>query len=96
MGAGELRGLVEEFLAEHPGSHGPVEIGHVLRRSSGAIANALDRLAETGWAELTNDRPKRYRYADADGVTAADAEDADATDADGLGDSEGGGGEVAR
>jgi hypothetical protein len=66
LGAGQLRGLVEEFLAEHPGTHGPVEIGHALRRSSGAIANALERLVDTGWAERTNDRPKRYRFADGD------------------------------
>ena len=66
LGAGELRGLVEEFLSEHPGEHGPVEIGHVLRRSSGAIANALERLVETGWAQRTRVHPKRYRFADGD------------------------------
>ena len=70
---------MEQFLAEHPGEHGPVEIGHVLRRSSGAIANALERLMETGWAKRTSERPKRYRYADAE-PSDADGDSADRSD----------------
>jgi hypothetical protein len=84
LAAGQLRGMVEEFLAEHPGSYGPVEIGHALVRSSGAIANALEHLVETGRAQRTSERPKRYRFADADGDPAADVPAADdaAADAD--------------
>jgi hypothetical protein len=75
LAAGQLRGMVEEFLTEHPGPHGPVEIGHALGRSSGAIANALERLVETGWAERTSERPKRYRFAEADDLTCDDPGD---------------------
>jgi hypothetical protein len=64
--------MVEEFLAGHPGSHGPVEIGHALARSSGAIANALEHLVGTGSAERTSERPKRYRFVDADDPVADD------------------------
>ena len=90
--------MVEDFLAEHPGDHGPVDIGHALRRSSGAIANALERLVDTGWAERTSEHPKRYRFVDAEqlGAERTTAEDtvtdseqtdldsctADSTDAD--------------
>lgn len=77
LAAGQLRGMVEEYLAEHPGPHGPVEIGHALRRSSGAIANALERLVETGWAERNSERPKRYRFADADDLTSDDPGDSE-------------------
>ena len=66
LAAGQLRGMVEEYLAEHPGPHGPVAIGHALGHSSGAIANALERLVETGWAERSGERPKRYQFADSD------------------------------
>ena len=66
LAAGQLRSMVEEFLAEHPGSHGPVEIGHALVRSLGAVANGLEHLVETGKAERTSERPKRYAFADAD------------------------------
>ena len=98
LAAGQLRGLVEEFLAEHPGDHGPVDIGHALRRSSGAIANALERLVDTGWAERTSEHPKRYRFVDAEQIgaerttaedtvtdseqTDLDSSTADSTDAD--------------
>ncbi|MGE0295272.1 hypothetical protein [Pseudonocardia sp.] len=61
LAAGALRGLVEEFLTDHPGEHGSVEIGRAIGRSSGAVANALERLVADGWAERTGDRPKRYR-----------------------------------
>jgi hypothetical protein len=56
--------MVQDYLSEHPGEHGPTAIGHALGRSSGAIANALKRLAAGGWAELTNYRPLRYRSAE--------------------------------
>lgn len=61
--SGALQGLVEDFLAEHPGEHGPTAISHAIGRSQGAIANALERLVSSGWAERTNEAPKRYRIA---------------------------------
>jgi hypothetical protein len=56
--------MVQDFLTEHPGDHGPTAIGRALARSSGAIANALERLVTAGWAVRTNDRPRRYNATD--------------------------------
>lgn len=39
------------------------EIAKVLGRSSGAVANALDTLANNGEAELVSERPNRFRAA---------------------------------
>jgi hypothetical protein len=36
----------------------------VLGRSSGAVANALERLTALGQAQLTSEAPWRHRYAD--------------------------------
>jgi hypothetical protein len=55
---------VEDYLAETPGEHSPVEIGKVLGCSSGAIANALESLVESGDAVRTSDRPRRYSHAE--------------------------------
>jgi hypothetical protein len=61
---GELRGLVAAHLAAHPGEElGPYVIGRALGRSSGAVANALDRLVGLGQAEMTGEAPRRYRHA---------------------------------
>lgn len=69
---GALRGQVEDYLAENPGDHSPVEIGQVLGRSSGAVANALETLVELGDAVRTGERPKRYSHAEhADDTDAA-------------------------
>jgi hypothetical protein len=62
---GALRGMVEDHLRDHPGDDwGPVAIGKVLHRSSGAVANALEILDAQGIAQRTCERPKRYRLAD--------------------------------
>jgi hypothetical protein len=62
---GELRGLVAAHLAAYPAEDlGPHAIGRVLGRSSGAVANPLDRLTALGQAQLTSEAPRRYRYAD--------------------------------
>jgi hypothetical protein len=46
---GQLRDLVQAHLAEHPDADfTPHAIGRVLSRSSGAVANALDRLIALG------------------------------------------------
>ncbi|WP_222936636.1 AAA family ATPase [Streptomonospora sp. PA3] len=60
LGSGQLRSLVASFLADHPGYHTPTEIARALDRSSGAIGNALRRLAEDGHARAAPGRPMRY------------------------------------
>jgi hypothetical protein len=60
---GQLRDLVQAHLAAHPDAEfTPHSIGRVLDRSSGAVANALDRLTALGHAQLTTDKPRRYRH----------------------------------
>ncbi|MEU8056018.1 MULTISPECIES: helix-turn-helix domain-containing protein [Microbispora] len=61
---GHLRDRVLSHLLDHPGKDfTPYEIGRVLESSSGAVANALDRLVGLGQAELTCERPRRYALA---------------------------------
>ena len=63
---GQLRDLVAGHLAAYPGAEfTPHAIGRVLGRSSGAVANALDRLTALGQAQLTSDHPRRYKAAQA-------------------------------
>ena len=60
---GQLRDLVAAHLAASPGAEfTPHAIGRVLGRSSGAVANALDRLTALGQAQLTSDKPRRYQH----------------------------------
>lgn len=62
LGKGALRGMVEDYLAEHPGEQfSPSAIGKALNRSSGAVNNALEKLVADGYAIQTQDRPKRFR-----------------------------------
>jgi hypothetical protein len=66
---GELEHLVGEVIRTHPmpdhlGITGwtPARVGIYLPgRSTGAIANALDKLTTTGHAELLGTDPKRYQ-----------------------------------
>jgi hypothetical protein len=61
---GGLRELVEEHLRKFPdASFTPHQVGKVLTRSSGAVANALDKLVSLGVAELAGDKPRSYRLA---------------------------------
>lgn len=61
LGKGALRGMVEDFLTDHPGEQfSPSAIGKALQRSSGAVANALDKLVIDGYAAKVQDAPKRY------------------------------------
>ncbi len=61
MRPGQLRDRVQAHLAANPGaSLTPHEISRVLGNSSGAIANALDKLIELGHAQLASDHPRRY------------------------------------
>lgn len=62
LGKGALRGLVEDYLTEHPGQQfSPNAIGKALGRSSGAVSNALDKLVADGYAVQTQDKPKRFQ-----------------------------------
>ena len=61
---GELRDLVDGHLREFPGKDfTPYQVGKVLGRSSGAVANALDKLVGLGVAELAGETPRAYRLA---------------------------------
>ncbi|MGB6163280.1 MAG: MarR family transcriptional regulator [Pseudonocardiaceae bacterium] len=61
LGKGALRGMVEDYLAEHPGEQlSPSAIGKALNRSSGAVNNALEKLVADGYAVQTQDKPKRF------------------------------------
>jgi len=63
---GGLRDLVEQHLRQFPdAAFTPHQIGKVLTRSSGAVANALDKLVSLGIAELTSGKPRSYRLAPA-------------------------------
>jgi hypothetical protein len=68
---GGLRDLVEAHLRQFPGAtFTPHQIGKVLTRSSGAVANALDKLVSLGIAELASGKPRSYRLAPAAPVPA--------------------------
>ncbi|MFI2473070.1 hypothetical protein [Nocardia xishanensis] len=61
LAAGALRGQVEDFLRDHPGSEfTPHQIGKTIGRSSGAVHNALEKLTAIGTARKTSARPKKY------------------------------------
>jgi len=69
---GALRDLVEEHLRKFPdAAFTPHQVGKVLTRSAGAVANALDKLVSLGVAQMVTDKPRTYRLA-----TAAPAPDA--------------------
>jgi hypothetical protein len=63
LAPGALRGMVEDFLRDNPGEFSPNAIGKALARSSGAVSNALETLAKTGYATRTSERPKKYSLA---------------------------------
>jgi hypothetical protein len=67
---GALRDLVEEHLRKFPGTaFTPHQVGKVLTRSAGAVANALDKLTALGVSQMVTDKPRAYRLAAT--VTAA-------------------------
>jgi len=79
LAAGALQRMVEDYLTEHTGEHGPTAIGAAIGRSSGAVANALERMVATGAAVRIRENPKRYRRADRPDPTPHDAPDDPAT-----------------
>jgi hypothetical protein len=61
---GGLREKIAAHLRSHPGQEfTPHDIHKVLGNSSGAIANALDTLVKLGGAELSADKPRKFRHA---------------------------------
>jgi hypothetical protein len=64
---GALRGIVEDFLRDHPAEEfTPHAIGAALHKSAGAVFNALEKLIAEEWAVRTTNAPKRYRYHERD------------------------------
>ena len=63
LAKGELASLVLGYLVAHPQDLGPSAIGKGLERSSGAVANALERLVTSGEVRLVSEKPRRYRPA---------------------------------
>ena len=71
---GALRDLVEEHLRKFPGTaFTPHQVGKVLTRSAGAVANALDKLVSLGVAQMVTDKPRTYRLAAAASASAPGA-----------------------
>lgn len=63
LAKGGLRALVIDYLTAHPDEEMTAPaIGKSLGRSSGAVANALDTLVKSGQAELTCERPRKFRH----------------------------------
>jgi predicted transcriptional regulator len=80
---GALRELVAAHLHAYPGENfTPHQIGKKLTRSSGAVANALDKLVALGEAELATEKPRSFRLADS--PATLDANHAETSDADGA------------
>ncbi|KOV62880.1 MarR family transcriptional regulator [Streptomyces sp. MMG1121] len=64
LAPGALRQLVIDHLQAHPDqAFTATKISRVIEKSSGAIANALDKLVKDGIAEPMSDRPRTYRIA---------------------------------
>lgn len=64
LAAGALRGMVEDYLRDHPGEEfSPNAIGTALQKSSGAVNNALEKLVLSGCAVKTREAPKRFALA---------------------------------
>jgi hypothetical protein len=68
LASGALRGMVEDYLRDHPGDQfGPTAIANALGgKSSGAVSNALDKLVEDKTAVKTQDKPRRFALAPAE------------------------------
>lgn len=64
LGKGELRSLVLDYVRDRPSeAHSPTVIGKALGRSSGAVGNALTKLAADGMVTETSTAPRRYTAA---------------------------------
>jgi hypothetical protein len=68
---GELDGLVLGYMGEHSGDL-PLTPGSVakgIKRSSGAVANCLERLAGADTVVRAGSKPRSYRLPEADGAS---------------------------
>ena len=75
--------MVEEHLRKVPdAAFTPHQVGKVLTRSAGAVANALDKLTALGTAQMVTDKPRTYRLAPAAAAPAPDAADDPGTSAE--------------
>jgi hypothetical protein len=64
LGAGKLREMVLAHLRDHDDQDfSPSAMGKVMQRSSGAIANACEKLISEQLITQTSDKPRRYRSA---------------------------------
>lgn len=65
LGKGQLRTLVLDHLQASPGEdHSPTQVAKALGgRSSGAVGNALLKLAADGVVTQTSEKPRRFTYA---------------------------------
>lgn len=63
LGKGELRALVAAHLKAHPDEEFTAsQVGKALKKSSGAVSNNFDALVKIGDAEMTCEKPRRFRY----------------------------------
>jgi hypothetical protein len=63
LGKGELRVMVFEHLKAHPDEDFTAsQVGKALNKSSGAVSNNFDALAKTGDAQMTCEKPRRFRF----------------------------------
>jgi hypothetical protein len=81
---GGLRDKVLAHLDAHPGEFTPHEVHKVLSHSSRAIANALETLVKLGEAEVTTEKPRRFRRAAKRADATAGADGADGAQDDGA------------
>ncbi|MGW9079767.1 helix-turn-helix domain-containing protein [Streptomyces kronopolitis] len=64
LAPGALRQMVIDHLHAHPEeAFTATRISRIIEKSSGAIANALDKLVSQGIAEQVNDRPRTFQLA---------------------------------
>lgn len=72
LAKGELKEMVLELMRKRPTAElSSGEIGRLLGgRSSGAVRNALEKLAQDGMVVQASDKPVRYRLKTAKGATA--------------------------
>lgn len=62
LGPGELDKLVLTYMRRHKSDapHSPSAVAKGIKRSSGAVANCLDRLAAAEKVRLIEKKPRRY------------------------------------
>lgn len=62
LGPGELDKLVLTYMRRHKNGapHSPSAVAKGIKRSSGAVANCLDRLAAAEKVRLAAKKPRRY------------------------------------